>query len=67
MARCGIVCVRVLLFYIVIIYGVEYRILEIKQYFFHLFILLVRAINIEILKAVHMSAFWGYLYYFHCV
>jgi hypothetical protein len=32
---------------IVIIHGVEYRILEIKQYFVHLLILLMCAININ--------------------
>jgi hypothetical protein len=49
------------------IHGAEYRILEIKQYFVHLFILLVHVPNMEFFKAVHMSAFWGYLYYFLCV
>jgi hypothetical protein len=34
----------VLVLYIVIIYGVKYKILEIKQYFVHLFTLLVHAI-----------------------
>jgi hypothetical protein len=33
------------------------RILEIKQYFVHLFILLVRAINMEFFKAIHSSVF----------
>jgi hypothetical protein len=47
----------VLMFCIAIIRGVEYRILEIKQYFVHLFILLVRAINMEFFKAVYLSTF----------
>jgi hypothetical protein len=49
----------VLMFCIVIICGVEYRIFENKQYFVHLFILLVRAINMEFFKAAHVSAFWS--------
>jgi hypothetical protein len=55
----------VLLFCIVIIHDVEYRVLEVKQYFFHLFILLV--LNVEIFQAVHVSTFSGYLYDLHCV
>jgi hypothetical protein len=52
----------VLIFCIAIIYGVEYRILEIKRYFVHLFILFVRAINIKNFKAVHTHAFfWLFL------
>jgi hypothetical protein len=27
----------------------------------------MRAINMEFFKAVHMSTFLGYMYYFHCV
>jgi hypothetical protein len=57
----------VLMFCIVIIHGAEYRILEIKQYFVHLFISVVHATNMEFFNAVHMSAFWDYLYYFVCV
>jgi hypothetical protein len=37
----------ILVFSINIMYGDEYRILEIKQYLNHLFSLLVRAINTE--------------------
>lgn len=56
-----------LMFCIGIIYDVEYSILEIKQYFVHLFNSLACAINMEFFKAVDMSAFLDYLYYFHCV
>jgi hypothetical protein len=31
------------------------------------FILLVCTIKMEFFKAIHMSFFLGYLYYFHCV
>jgi hypothetical protein len=55
------------LFRIVIIYGVEYRILEVNQYSINLFILLVGAINVVFFKDVHMFAFLGYLYHFLCV
>jgi hypothetical protein len=57
----------VLMFCIVVTYGAEYRILQIKQYFVHLFILLARAIYMEFFKAVYISPFLGYLYIFHCV
>jgi hypothetical protein len=48
----GVVWIYVcaLLFCILIISDVEYRILEMKQYFVHFFILLVRAINMEFFK-----------------
>jgi hypothetical protein len=49
----------VLMFCIVIICGVEYTILEMKQYFIHLFILLVCTKNMDSFKSIHMSAFWG--------
>lgn len=57
---------RMLFFCIVITYDVEYRILKIKQLFVHLFVLLVRAIYTEFLKAIHVYLL-SYLYYFHCV
>jgi hypothetical protein len=63
----GVVWKCVLLFRIMIMYGVKYRILEFNQHSVNLFILLVGAINMVFFKAVHMSAFLGYLYYFHCV
>jgi hypothetical protein len=50
---CGFTCV--LMFCMVILYGFKYRILEIEQYFVHLFILLVHAVNMEFFMAVHMS------------
>jgi hypothetical protein len=46
---------------------ISIRDFQIKQYFVHLFILLMHAINMKIFKDVHMSAFWGYLYYFLCI
>jgi hypothetical protein len=46
----------VLIFCIFIIHGVEFRILEVKQYFVNLFILL-HAINIDFIKAVNMSVY----------
>jgi hypothetical protein len=48
--------VCLLLFCVIIINGVEYRVLEVKQYFVHLFILMF-SINIEFFKTVHMSSF----------
>jgi hypothetical protein len=38
-----------------------------KQYFVHLFILLLRAIYMDFLKALNMSTILGYLFYFRCV
>jgi hypothetical protein len=57
----------VLMFCIFIVHDIEYRILQMKQYFVHLFILLLRAINMEYFKALNMSTVLGYLFYFHCV
>jgi hypothetical protein len=56
----------VLIFCMVVICGVEYRILYIRQCFVHLFILLVRTINMRFSKSVRMTASLGYLYYIYC-
>jgi hypothetical protein len=53
----------VLMFCIVIICGVVYRILTIKVYFVHLFILLLCQKKYGIFKAVYVSAILGYLCY----
>jgi hypothetical protein len=45
----------VLLFRIVIMYDVKYRVLKVKQYFFYLFILLVRAVDVEFFQAADHS------------
>lgn len=49
---CGILCVNIL-YSNYTLYDVKYRILEIKEYFMHLFILLMRVINMNIFK-VHI-------------
>jgi hypothetical protein len=58
----GVNFVCVLLFCVVVINGVKYRVLEVKWYFVHVFILLMCATNMEFFKAVHMSSFLVYLY-----
>jgi hypothetical protein len=67
LARCGFVCV--LLFCVVVVNGVKYKVSKVKQYFIQLYeyILLMWAINMEFLEVVHVSSFLGYLYYFHRV
>jgi hypothetical protein len=52
-------CICMLLFCIVIIHGVEYMSLEIKQYFDHLFILLVTAINMEVFQGCSYVYLFG--------
>lgn len=73
---CAVMCIVllafcalcVLIFSTVIIYGVEYRILEIKQYFVPLFILLVSVLNMEFFQGCsYISASLCYFYYFRCV
>jgi hypothetical protein len=48
----------VLIFCIVVIYGVDYRILEVKKYFVHLFILWLCAINTDFSSFFTCVPFW---------
>jgi hypothetical protein len=49
----------VLMFCILIIYGVVYRILEIKQHFVYLFIVVMGAINMEFFKGCSYVYLFG--------
>jgi hypothetical protein len=58
------VCVLILRIFI-IVYGVDDMSLKMKQYSFVYFV--CERNKYGFFKAVHMSAFLGYMYYFHCV
>jgi hypothetical protein len=57
----GVYFVCVLLFCIVDIDGVEYGVLEVKYYFFHLFISLVCTVNMEFFRDLHYVCPFGLL------
>jgi hypothetical protein len=44
----------------------KYGIIEIKEYFIHLFVLFLCTKNVLFLCTIYISTISSYLYYFHC-